>query len=295
MSRALAIARSHADAGVSALLVVASDGHEWVAHRVAGASAESASTVLRGDRATVIGRLSGAASGVDLVVVDAPPQWARTALRTVVSAVGTPRIVAVDPALLQRFGAHRPLPPVATAGAGFVHRRARRWPVGLAAVILVLMVAVGAGLARSRSPSAAATMVGGVRVDVPGDWRRTELTGEPAPRTVFVDPDTGSRIIVAVSPLRGGATTESVAASLAERIRQRGDDAVGEFAVRAQFGGRTVIAYRETPDSGAPIRWYVRVVGVPDRGTVQASIGCQDSGPRGLEAACRRAVGSAGS
>ena len=85
MSRALAIARSHADAGVSALLVVASDGHEWVAHRVAGASAESASTVLRGDRATVIGRLSGAASGVDLVVVDAPPQWARTALRTVVS------------------------------------------------------------------------------------------------------------------------------------------------------------------------------------------------------------------
>lgn len=292
MSRPLAIARSHADAGVVALLVVATDGREWLVHRIGGAAAESANLVLRGPIDAVVDELGNAARDIDLVVVDAPPGRIGIAMRTVSSVIGSARLVAVDEGLLRRFGAHRPLPALSPVIEGFVHRRVRRWPGVLAAAVLVAGVATGVAFTQPRAGNAAPAMVGGVRVEVPDDWRRTELTGEPAPRAVFVEPDTGSRIVVAVSPLRADATAESVAASLAERIRQRGDDAVSDFAARAEFAGQTVSAYRETPDSGAPIRWYVRVVDVGGRGMAQVSVGCQDSGAAEFERACRRAVAS---
>ncbi len=294
MSRPLAIARSHADASVAVLLVVGTDGREWAVHRVAGAAAVAAEPVLAGSAATVAADLPALAAGVDLVVVDAPPAHGRAALRAVSAAVGPARLLAVDPVLLGRFGAHRPLPPVSPAMADCAPRPVRRWPAVVAAAGLVAAVGGAVLWSTDRSAQTARVAVGGVRVEVPGQWRRTELAGEPAPRAVLVDPATGSRIIVAVSPLRAGATPESVAASLAQRIRQRGDDAVGEFAARAVFAGRTVTAYRETPDSGAPIRWYVRIVGLPRGGLRQFSVGCQDAGGPGLENACRRAVASAG-
>jgi len=292
VSRPLAIARSHADAGVAALLVVATDGREWLVHRVGGAAAEAAHLVLRGAVGTVIAELGTAARTVDLVVVDAPAGRVGAAMRTVSAVIGSARLVAVDEGLLHRFGAHRPLPPLSPVIEGFEHRRVRRWPWLVASPVLVLGVASAVSFTRPDAGTAAPAVVGGVRVEIPDDWRRTELAGEPAPRAVFVEPGTGSRIVVAVSPLRAGATPESVAASLAERIRQRGDDAVSDFAARAQYAGQSVTAYRETPDSGAPIRWYVRVADVEGRGMSQVSVGCQDSGAAKFERACRRAVAS---
>jgi type VII secretion-associated protein (TIGR03931 family) len=272
--------------------VVATDGREWLVHRVAGAAAEAAHLVLRGAVGTVNDELGTAARAVDLVVVDVPPGRIGAAMRTVSAVIGSARLVAVDEGLLHRFGTHRPLPPLSPVIEGFEQRRARRWPWLVMTPVLVLGVASAVAFTRPHAGSFASAVVGGVPVEIPDDWRRTELTGEPAPRVVFVEPGTGSRIVVALSPLRAGATPESVAASLAERIRQRGDDAVSDFAARAEFAGQTVIAYRETPDSGAPIRWYVRVIEVDGRGTSQVSVGCQDSGAAEFERECRRAVAS---
>lgn len=292
MSRPLAIARSHADAGVAVVLVVATDGREWLVHQSSGAAAGSAHTVLRGSVEVLVEKLPVVARSADLVVVDAAASRVSIAMRTVACLIGPARLLAVDEGLLRRFGAHRPLPVLNSVVEGFVHRRVRRWPGVLVAVALVAGAAAGVVLTRPGAVTAAPVVVGGVPVQIPDDWRRTELTGEPAPRVVFVEPGTGSRIVVAVSPLRAGATPESVATSLAERIRQRGDDAVSDFARRAEFAGQTVIAYRETPDSGAPIRWYVRVIEVDGRGMSQVSVGCQDSGAAEFERECRRAVAS---
>ncbi|WP_161926581.1 type VII secretion-associated protein [Gordonia crocea] len=292
MSRPLAIARSHADAGVAAVLVIATDGREWVVHLVAGAAATAAEPVLRGGAERVLSGLAASAAGVDLVVVDTPPQHLRPVMRAVSSRIGTARLVLVDPALLQRFGAHRPLPPLPPGVVAFARARPRRWP-GAAAAVLVIAGVAGVVWWSRPGEAGTQTTVGGVRVDVPEQWRRTDLSGEPAPRAVFVDPATGGRVVVAVSPLRRDASADSVAASLAQRVRQRGDDAVGEFAAHAEFAGKRVTAYRETPDSGAPIRWYVRILDVA-RGRVQLSVGCQDSGEADVDRVCRRAVASAG-
>ncbi|MFT4200603.1 type VII secretion-associated protein [Gordonia sp. (in: high G+C Gram-positive bacteria)] len=294
MSRPLAIARSHADAGVAAMLVVATDGPEWVVYRAAGASATAVGTPLRGAAADVVRGLPALMSGIDLVVLDARGPGARVALRRLANVVGPARLLVVDEERLARFGAHVSLPPVVPFIPTFVRRPGRRWPVAAAAVALLAVVGGLATLTRARTGTAShVVVVGEVRVAAPAGWRRTDLAGDPAPRVALVDADTGSRIIVAVSPLRSGATGDSVAASLAERIRQRGDDAVSDFAARARYAERSVIAYRETPDSGSPIRWYVRVVDA-DPGRRQVSIGCQDSGSSLLERACRRAVGTVG-
>nr|WP_249361877.1 type VII secretion-associated protein [Gordonia araii] len=211
-------------------------------------------------------------------------------MRRVASVVGPVRLLAVDRSLLNRFGAHRPLPPIGPVIVPFSRRRVRRWPAAVAVVTVAVGIVGGVLIWPKPAATTALVDIGGVRIDVPGDWRRTDLAGEPAPRAAFVEPETGSRIVVAVSPLRADATIESVAASLGERIKQRGDDAVSEFAERAMFAGQMVVAYRETPDSGAPIRWYVRVLRLPEQGQRQVSVGCQDAGSPRLEQACRRAV-----
>lgn len=296
MNRPLAIARSHADAGVAALLVVEiGRDDEWRVHRVAGAAAESSKLVLRGRSVADMGGIAELAANVDLVVVDAAEPGRRAALRAIAGVVGPVRLLAVDDELLHRFGAHPPLPPVAPQIVPLRRRPSRRWPVAvvvLAATLVCGAVGVSAVGRAHRDGSTSVARIGAVAVAIPDGWRRTDLSGEPSPRAVFADPTSGSRVIVAVTPLRSGATAHSVAASLAERIRQRGDDAVSEFAASAEFAGRRVTVYRETPDSGAPIRWYVRVVGSVEHSRRQVSIGCQDSGGRGLAAACRRAVAS---
>jgi type VII secretion-associated protein (TIGR03931 family) len=107
---------------------------------------------------------------------------------------------------------------------------------------------------------------------------------------VFVDPDDGRRLILVQTRVRDDSTQASVAASLRNRLGQRGDDVVTEFSPSTRFAGRDVISYREAPASGSAIRWYVLV----DH-ALQVSIGCQPgTGAEPVDVECEQAVRTAG-
>lgn len=243
----------------------------------------------------------------DTVFVDgpAPLSGAVASLRDLAAPV---RCLAVDHELLRRHGASwagtgdppaaAPLPPVPVRGPV---RRA----LAAAALVAVLVLAGVASTRLFREPQATSVAavpgpsdavaavvarVGPVAVDVSGDWKRTDRGGgDEAYRATFADPRDGRRILVVVTRLRSGASAETVAASLRNRIGERGDDAVVEFSDRAEYAGRTVIAYRENPVSGSAIRWYVAV----EQGS-QISIGCQPgTSAEAVDEACRMAVASA--
>ncbi|MFT4088072.1 MAG: type VII secretion-associated protein, partial [Gordonia sp. (in: high G+C Gram-positive bacteria)] len=172
-------------------------------------------------------------------------------------------------------------------------RRSRRVRWAACAVAVLTVVALGV-LARVTAPAPAAQAavterIGPARLDVPGGWRRSELSEEAGVRAVFADPADGRRLIVVVTRLRSGATRETVATSLRNRIAQRGDAVVVEFAPDSRYAGRRVISYREQPESGPEVRWYV----VVER-DVQITIGCQNgTGGQRMDPRCRAAVGSA--
>lgn len=231
----------------------------------------------------------------DVVFVDGP----RSLIESVMRGLPSVRSVEVDRALLRRHGS-RALRPrddfdfIAAPQSG--GRRLPRILVGLAAAV-ILALGVAGLLARWPRPAAAVTAepqrVGPVTLTVPADWQRTELSGEAADdgrglRAVFADGGDGRRLIVVVTALRTGATKSSVARSLANRIAQRGDDVVVEFAPDTRYGGRPVISYREAPASGPAVRWYIIV-----DGSTQVSVGCQaGTGSAPIEGQCRVAVGS---
>ncbi|MGO3325945.1 type VII secretion-associated protein, partial [Gordonia sp. (in: high G+C Gram-positive bacteria)] len=145
----------------------------------------------------------------------------------------------------------------------------------------------------SPAESASVQKVGTVQVEVPAGWQRSDLPDDrPADgageRAVFADADDGSRILVVVTSLRAGSTRTSVADSLANRLAQRGDDAVLEFAPDTTFGGRRVISYRERPESGQQIAWYIDV-----ERAVQTSVGCQrGSSGESVDVVCASVVAS---
>ncbi|GAC61755.1 MULTISPECIES: type VII secretion-associated protein [Gordonia] len=303
--RAVAIAASHADATVHRCAVVetrmlpATGGH-WSVH-----------TVTRTDGRWSLGRgavdlprrisaepgWSAPLRAADAVFVDGPdPESVAAAQRLLLEAFGV-RAMAVDRTVLTRHGgrlgpvsaaellAGLPAPPIAAS------RRGLRAPAVVAAV-LVLAAAATAGWAHWPRPERSAQQtvrVGRAELAVPGQWRRSDGDDATAgSRTVFAAPDDGRRLIVVVSRLRGGSTVATVAESLRNRIAQRGDDAVAEFAADVSYAGRRVIGYRETPASGSPVAWYVAV----ESGT-QISIGCQTgTGEESVDGPCRGAVGS---
>lgn len=285
--RAVALARSHADATVRRCAVVEtavapSTGGHWMVHLVERRDCDWA--ILRvavtlpsdvaddPDWADVV-------AAADIVVVDGPDSTSiDDAMRTIAAPPGG--VVRADRALVARHGGRTvsaralleaavPSPPEPSP------RPKKPIVVGVAACLLI---GFGWFLVRpgpSPAESAAMQQVGAVQVEVPAGWRRSDLSGDrPADgageRAVFADADDGSRILVVVTSLRAGSTRTSVAESLANRLAQRGDDAVLEFAPDTMFGDRRVISYRERPASGPPIAWYVDV----DR-AVQTSIGCQ--------------------
>ncbi len=239
--------------------------------------------------------LADFAGRAELVVLDALGEEPVAALARVLPTV---RVAGTDPGLLT---AHE---RCAAAPAGFVfppppaprsRRRGRLLAVGLlAAVVLLGGLGVVARWPRPASAVPAAVQrVGPVSVRVPAPWRRTELSGDRPDdgrglRAVFAAPDDGRRLITVVTALRPGATRESVAASLAGRAAQRGDDVVVEFSASSSYAGREVISYREAPVSGPAVRWYIVVLD-----GIQVSTGCQDgTGAESVDDACRTAVAS---
>lgn len=247
---------------------------------------------------------------VEAVFVDgADPAEVRRAIDMVSAHAVAGRVVPVDRALLRRSGwrtgrPEEPAEPAPIGGDVAVPERSRRarwvWPVAAAVAVVIALGALGVGWWQrghtENAPRTRTATVDRTTLVVPGDWRQS---GQPAPsadsdpsvtqsRTVFADPDDDARILLIQSVVRAGSTPASVATSLANRIRQRGDDVVTEFSPSTRFGGRDVISYREAPASGSPIRWYVLV-----GDGLQVSIGCQagtGTGEQTLDGACREAV-----
>ena len=240
---------------------------------------------------------------VDAVVVDGDdPEAIAYAVEVITPVVAAGRVIAADRALVRAYGLRgspaRPGPQPWTPGDGprIGGRRWYRRPPVLAGLLLAVVATVGTLLAvrgdTTAGPVTASVTVDRVRLTVPGQWHRTgppEDTDRSGPRrTVFADPGDGRRLLVVLSPVRSGASQQSVGLSLRNRIRQRGDTVVTEFSASTSYAGRDVISYREAPGSGSPIRWYVLVAD-----GLQVSIGCQggDQG-RPLDAECTQAVGS---
>lgn len=314
--RALLIAASHADAATSSVVVieallvpgecpgehpdpwcaqlVSRAGPSW---RIERSEAGELGTGTAGP-GEIPAELTAFAGAAEVILVDGPGDGLTDALR---SALPGARVACVDRALVERHG-HRWLPPepVDFAFPDPPIAPARRVPrAALAVAVAVLLAVLAAGLvARWPRPAAVAQpplrTIGPAALEIPADWRRTELSGDRPDdgrglRAVFADGTDGRRLIVVVTALRAGADRESVAQSLANRIAQRGDDVVVEFAAASSYGGRDVISYREAPESGPAVRWYVVV-----DGGLQVSVGCQDgNGAERIDAVCARAVGTA--
>ncbi|WP_343287251.1 type VII secretion-associated protein [Gordonia sp. SID5947] len=247
---------------------------------------------------------------VESVFVDgADPAEVTRAVDVVAAHALAGRVVAVDRELIRRYGWRTGGPEGADQRFGVsgtqvqeppraVRSRTGRWmtAAGVAAVAVALVAGVVGFLQRDGDgpPVEQTVALGRTGVEVPADWRRSELarsggggTDRPS-RTVFADVEDGRRILVVQSEVRADSTLASVATSLGNRIRQRGDDVVTEFSASTRFMGREVISYREAPASGSAIRWYVLV----EHG-LQVSVGCQ-AGTAGesVDTECAHAVSS---
>ncbi|WAC54712.1 type VII secretion-associated protein [Gordonia sp. SL306] len=325
--RAVLIARSHSDGTMQRCAVVETTHFPGVAvdparprqawwdvtrlRRTSGGWEIEAVDVLEPESDGVAGRTEAIVDdSVEAVFVDgSEPAEVTRAIDVVATHALAGRVVAVDRELIRRYGwrSGRPEgadPPIgaierpAQDSAGPTRGRTGRWIVaaGVAAVGVALVAGVVGFLQRGGEgpPVEQTVTLGRTDIDIPADWRRSELgrpdaggTDEPL-RSVFADPADGRRILVVQSEVRTDSTLASVATSLGNRIRQRGDDVVTEFSAVTRFMGREVISYREAPASGSAIRWYVLV----EHG-LQVSVGCQ-AGTAGesVDAECAHAVSS---
>lgn len=326
VARAVLIARSHCDGAMQRCAVVETTHVPAPPHdparsvvvnwdvarlrRTATGWSVEATDVLAPDADDIAERTESIVDdSVEAVFVDGADPAERDRAREVVGTHALAgRVVDVDRALIGRYGWRTGRPqsetgrygtagpiapePVAAGGTDRTSRRAV-WAAGVVAlVIAIVAVAVGVAQVGPDDPAENTVALGRTTIVVPADWRRSDLgsadgqAGMQTTRTVFADPDTGRRLLVVQSEVRSDSTLDSVARSLGNRIRQRGDDVVTEFSPSTRFMGRDVISYRETPASGSAIRWYVQVAD-----GLQVSVGCQDgSAGESVEAECSRAV-----
>lgn len=315
--RALLIAASHADAATTVCTVVETllvpgeppgshpspDAELWTAQRVVRDGGTWRIDQCAAGDATESEDLVVFAARSELVLVDGAV--ADRLLHDLDSAAAGARVVRVDRGLVERHG--RRWTPVEPIDFGFPEPPVappRKLPRALLVLALAAVVVLGAAGLIARWPQSAAgarltQSVGPVTLTVPDGWRRTALSGDRPDdgrglRAVFADDGDGRRLIVVVTALRPGATRETVARSMANRMAQRGDDVVVEFAAESTYGGRPVISYREVPASGPAVSWYVAVEPAgqdPTAAPLQVSIGCQPgTGEDPIDPPCRAAV-----
>ncbi|MEE3848904.1 type VII secretion-associated protein [Gordonia sp. LSe1-13] len=323
--RAVLIARSHADGAMQRCAVVETTRvpavpldparvrpSTWDVTRLRRTSAGwqiDATEVLEPDAQDIGPRTESIVDdSVEAVFVDgAEPTEVARAQEVVATHALAGRVVAADRDLIRRYGWRTGRPPsdddrLATvptpAPAPATRNRPSGrllWAAGAVAVTIAIVAAVVGFLQRGTAAVSEQTVVlGRTSVSVPADWRRSELStpdgqdAQQTTRTVFVDPDDGRRILVVQSEVRADSTLATVARSLGNRIRQRGDDVVTEFSPSTRFVGRDVVSYREAPVSGGAIRWYVLV-----QDGLQVSIGCQPgSAGESVDTECAHAVSS---
>ncbi len=315
--RALLIAASHADAAITVCTVVETllvpgeppgSGHLpeaelWTAQRVVRDGGTWRIDQCAAGDATESEDLVAFAARSELVLVDGAV--ADRLLPVLDGAAAGARVVPVDRGLVERHGWRwKPVEPIDFGFPEPPVAPPRKLSRALLVLMLVGVVVLGAAGVIARWPQSAADVrmtqsVGPVTLTVPQDWRRTVLSGDRPDdgrglRAVFADDGDGRRLIVVVTVLRPGATRESVARSMANRIAQRGDDVVVEFAAESTYGGRPVISYREVPASGPAVSWYIVVEPAgqgPAAAPLQVSIGCQPgTGEDPIDPPCRTAV-----
>jgi type VII secretion-associated protein (TIGR03931 family) len=235
---------------------------------------------------------------VEVVLVDGDqPDRVGAVLDLVAEATPIGRIAAVDRGLLHRFGTPRASRPTPVAAPATPELGPARLLLAVGAVVLVaaavagVVVWNGGGDDRASRSDEETARFGRVSVMVPSGWRRTSDSPDATGAigfTSIASPDDDRRLLLVQNSVRVDSTLDSVATSLRNRLAQRGDSTVTEFSADTTFAGRQVISYRETPGSGAPIRWYVVVASA-----LQVSVGCQP-GSRGesVDDACASAVRS---
>ncbi|WP_262365506.1 type VII secretion-associated protein [Gordonia sp. OPL2] len=322
LPRAVLIARSHSDGAMQRCAVVETTHlpslivdparprrTTWDVTRLRRTAAGwgiEASDVLEPEGTDLAARTEAVVDdSVEAVFVDgALPEEVTRAVDVVSTYALAGRVVPVDRDLIRRYGwrsgradspdSHGAVTAIpADDGSGGGRTTTRWiWAAGAVAVVIAL-IAAGVGFLQRDGGDAVTdrtATVGRTSLVIPSEWRQSELGTAPGrdgpSRTVFADPDTGRRILLVQSEVRSDSTLASVATSLGNRIRQRGDDVVTEFSPSTRFMGRDVISYREAPASGSGIRWYVLVAD-----GMQVSIGCQ-SGNAGesVDPECARAV-----
>ncbi|WP_344017327.1 type VII secretion-associated protein [Williamsia serinedens] len=298
--RAVLLAATHLEPSVQACVLLEAHDDRVDVHRLQRSPDgwRIGRTVVLDAGCTVDDDLLVVDDAVERVLVDGDrSDRVDTVLDLVADATPTGRIAAVDRALLHRFGPPRPsrsVPPAAPELSGPRPVRVLATAavlVVVAAVVVGLVVWRGGGDRPASRPSTEAAQIGRVSLTVPAGWRRTsdapDATGAIG-FTSIASPDDDRRILLVQNAVRADSTLDSVATSLRNRLGQRGTDAVAEFSADTTFAGRRVISYRETPGSGAPIRWYVVVASA-----LQVSVGCQPgSQGQSIDDACAAAVGS---
>ncbi|MGV9710584.1 type VII secretion-associated protein [Gordonia sp. NPDC003424] len=323
VGRAVLIARSHTDPAVERCVVVETTQRPTVAtdparpsagwwsatrlRRTAAGWEIEASDVLEPGADDIGPRTETFIDdSVEMVLVDGDDRGdIAHAVDVVATHALAGRVIPVDRDMIARYGWRtgradasddRVAPPIApTEDSPPRRRRSGTWIAAAGAVAVVVAVVAGVIGFLQRGDDAAhpqeTVTIGRTSLAVPADWRRSELgAGTPdASRIVFAGRDDGRRILVVQSEVRSDSTLASVATSLTNRIRQRGDDVVTEFSSSTRFMGRDVISYREAPASGSGIRWYVLV-----DDALQVSIGCQaGTAGQSVDRECQTAVSSA--
>ncbi|MGY2022470.1 type VII secretion-associated protein [Nocardia gipuzkoensis] len=115
---------------------------------------------------------------------------------------------------------------------------------------------------------------GRIRFQVPPGWR-VAPSPEGGRARVDLVPEAGARqrITMMQTPLAAGSGYEQVAAKLETQIAQRPPEVLTDLKRDVVFGGRSGLAYSESPGDGSTVRWHVLL----EHG-IQVSIGCQYAG-----------------
>ncbi|MGY1873280.1 type VII secretion-associated protein [Nocardia gipuzkoensis] len=115
---------------------------------------------------------------------------------------------------------------------------------------------------------------GRIRFQVPPGWR-VAPSPEGGRARVDLVPEAGARqrITMMQTPLAAGSGYEQVAAKLETQIAQRPPGVLTDLKRDVVFGGRSGLAYSESPGDGSTVRWHVLL----EHG-IQVSIGCQYAG-----------------
>ena len=201
-------------------------------------------------------------------------------------------VVVIEPAQLARAllpvvdrGPRQPVVHLTPRPAASATRSVGR-AAALVAVVVLGALAMGAYVVLGRdeshpepAPDAAAQgqelALGTVRVHLPPGWRMrtTEpaTEGKSARLELVAQEGPDRRIIVTQAPLGAGVGYDAVVAELARLIAAGGRDSkFGALEPGVEFGGRSTIAYRESPDVYSHVMWHVMV-----EHDSQVSVGCQ--------------------